>query len=194
MIIAYFALLAILVSFICGGKLRYMAENMLHCIWLPPLAFAIEALCPLLRDRIPFPIAQWQWMAVTLEYVLLFLFCFLNWKRKSVRIMLLGSFLNFFVIAWYGFRMPVAPIVHEFPNMAPMVERIASGELFEYVLVEKGAPFLFLGDALIVPFIHTGLASIGDVILAIGISWLIFEWMRPLNKTKRRPTVHVGPY
>ena len=65
----------------------------------------------MLKDRIPLPVYQWLWIAVLLEYTLLFLFCFLNWKRKSVRLIALACFLNFFVIAWYGFRMPVAPII-----------------------------------------------------------------------------------
>jgi hypothetical protein len=187
MILIYFVLAAIPLSFLCGGKLKYIAENPLRLIWLPPLAFAIEAACPLLKDRIQLPLAQWQWIAVLFEYLLLFLFCFLNWKRKPVRLIALACFLNFFVIAWYGFRMPVAPIIYEFPDMAYTLDRIRSGDIFEYVLAEKGAPFLFLGDAIIIPFIHSGLASIGDIFLGCGVSWLIFEWMRPLHQRKKRP-------
>ncbi len=188
MILAYFILLAIPLSFLCGGRLRYIAENPLRLIWLPPLAFAIEAALSFMQRRIPLPISQWLWIAVSLEYVLIFLFCFLNWKRKPVRLIALASFLNFFVIAWYGFRMPVAPIIHEFPEMASVLERIQSGEIFEYVLVDKGAPFLFLGDALVIPFVHSGLASIGDIFLGIGVGWLIFHWMRPLPQKRKRQT------
>ena len=46
MIFVYFVLLAIPLSFLCGGKLKYIIENPLRLIWLPPLAFAIEAACP----------------------------------------------------------------------------------------------------------------------------------------------------
>lgn len=187
MILIYFILAAIPLSFLCGGRLKYIAENPLRLIWLPPLAFAIEAACPLLKDRIQLPLDQWLWIAVLLEYMLLFLFCFLNWKRKSVRLIALASFLNFFVIAWYGFRMPVAPNISDFPEMAATLSRIKSGDIFEYVLAEKGAPFLFLGDAIVIPFMHSGLASIGDIILGCGVSWLIFEWMRPLRPKKKRP-------
>ena len=186
MILVYFILLAIPLSFLCGGRLKYIAENPLRLIWLPPLAFAIEAAFPLIQSRVPLPVSQWLWIAVSLEYALIFLFCFLNWKRKPVRLIALASLMNFFVIAWYGFRMPVAPIIHEFPEMASMLARIQSGEIFEYVLVEKGAPFLFLGDALVIPFVHTGLASIGDLFLGVGVGWLIFHWMRPLNQKRNR--------
>ncbi len=186
MILVYFIALAIPLSFLCGGRLKYIAENPLRLIWLPPLSFAVEAACPLLQHRIPVPVHQWLWIAVLLEYSLLFLFCFLNWKRKPVRLIALACFLNLFVIAWYGFRMPVAPIIHDFPEMAPMLARIQSGELFEYVLAEKGAPFLFLGDALVIPFAHSGLASIGDIFLGAGVGWLIFQWMRPLPQKRKR--------
>jgi hypothetical protein len=186
MMLIYFILAAFPLSFLCGGRLKHIGENPLRLIWLPPLAFAVEAAFPLLKDRLQLPVSQWLWAAVLLEYALLFLFCFINWKRKSIRLIALACFLNFFVIAWYGFRMPVAPIIQEFPEMASSFSRIQSGEIFEYVLVEKNAPFLFLGDAIVIPFIHTGLASIGDIILGFGVSWLIFEWMRPLPQKKKR--------
>jgi hypothetical protein len=187
MMLIYFILAAIPLSFLCGGKLKYIAEHPLRVIWLPPLAFAIEATFPFLKDRIQLPISQWLWIPVLLEYILLFLFCFLNWNRKSVRLIALACFLNFFVIAWYGFRMPVSPIIQEFPEMASSLSRMQSGEIFEYVLVGENAPFLFLGDAIVIPFMHSGLASIGDIVLGAGVSWLIFEWMRPLPKKKKRP-------
>jgi hypothetical protein len=187
MMLIYFILAAIPLSFLCSGKLKYIAEHPLRLIWLPPLAFAIEASFPFLKDRIQLPISQWLWIPVLLEYILLFLFCFLNWNRKSVRLIALACFLNFFVIAWYGFRMPVSPIIQEFPEMASSLSRMQSGEIFEYVLVGENAPFLFLGDAIVIPFMHSGLASIGDIVLGAGVSWLIFEWMRPLPKKKKRP-------
>lgn len=188
MIIAYFALLFVVVSLLCGGRLKYMAENPLRGILLPPIAFAVEGISPFLAEKITIPLFQWHWAAVVLEYLLLFLFCALNWRRKGIRLVALGSLLNFFVIAWYGFRMPVAPIVREFAQMAPVVNRIESGELFEYVLAEAGSPFLFLGDALVIPFYHAGLASIGDLMLAIGIGRLVFGWMRPPERRQPPPS------
>ena len=187
MILVYFILLAIPLSFFCGGRLKYIADHPMRLIFLPPLAFALEAAAPLLRDRIPLPVSQWVWIVVLVEYILLFLFCFLNWKTKAVRLIALACFLNFFVILWYGFRMPVAPIIHDNPLMASFVTRIESGDLFEYVLVPYGSPFLFLGDAIRLPFIRSGLASIGDVFLGAGVAWLIFSWMRPfpIKREKR---------
>ncbi len=184
MILVYFILLAIPLSFLCGGRLKYIAEHPMRLIFLPPLAFALEAAAPLLRGRIPLPESQWLWIAVLAEYLLLFLFCMLNWKTKAVRLIALACFLNFFVIVWYGFRMPVAPIIHDYAPMASFVTRIESGDLFEYVLVPYGSPFLFLGDAIVIPFVHSGLASIGDIFLGAGVGWLIFSWMRPLPARK----------
>lgn len=190
MILVYFILLAIPLSFLCGGRLKYIAEHPMRLIFLPPLAFALEAIAPLLRGKIPLLESQWIWIAVLLEYVLLFLFCFLNWRTKAVRLIAIACFLNFFVILWYGFRMPVAPIIHDYPPMASFVTRIESGELFEYVLVPYGSPLLFLGDAIVLPFIHNGLASIGDIFLGAGVAWLIFTWMRPLPPRKKRRIQH----
>jgi hypothetical protein len=187
MIIAYCILLAIPLSLLCGGRFGHLGSTYLRWIWLPIAAFSVEAATPFLAGRlIQAPISQWLWATVVLEYGLLFLFCLLNWKRRPIRLIALACFLNFFVIVWYGFRMPVSPVIHSFPEMAGTAERIQSGELFEYVLADWGSPFLFLGDALIIPFVRTGLASMGDILLGIGVSWLIFQWMRPPRVKKRR--------
>lgn len=198
MSILYLALLSIPLSFLCGGRLKYMAEKPLRLVFLPLVSFAVELAFPLLQKYIELPVSKWLWIAVLFEYSLLFLFCLLNWRWKPIRLIALACLMNFFVIAWYGFRMPVAPIAQElaaqmpeaWPGMAQRLSRIESGELFEYVLVESGSPFLFLGDALVIPFMHSGLASIGDLLLVVGVSWLIIEWMRPVPIPKQPAAYH----
>ncbi len=185
MILAYLVLLAVVASLLTGGRLKYFIENSLRGIYLPILAFLVEAGCPFLVDRIAVPISQWLWIPVVLEYSLLALFCALNWKRIPTRLVAAGASLNFLVIAVYGFRMPVSPVVFDFPQMAAFAQRIQSGELFEYTLAEWGSPLLFLGDSLILPFMHTGLASIGDLFLGTGAGWLVFQLMRPDHPKKK---------
>ena len=179
MILAYFVVLSVAVSYFSGGRLRFIPEHDMRGFFLPIVAFAIEAVAPLLAAWLPFPPASWHWFSVTVEYALLLFFCFLNRSQKPFLPIFTGVVLNLAVIAANGFRMPVTPIVYEMPSLAHYVARIQSGELFEYVLTGYDAPLWFLGDTIALPFLGIGLASAGDFLLAGGVGWLIFKLMRP---------------
>jgi len=81
---------------------------------------------------------------------------------------------NFTVIAANGFRMPVSPLVYQYPKMAEFVTRIQSGELMEYVLVDWNGPLWFMGDT--IPMFG-GLASAGDLIMAAAVLIIILDIM-----------------
>lgn len=185
MILAYIVLAAVLVSYLTGGRLRYYAQRQLRGIWLPIAAFALEALCPLAAQNIQAPVAGWLWIPVSLQYALLFLFCGLNIKRRPVWLISLAAVMNFAAIASHQFRMPVSPLIYSIPQLSATAERIGSGELFEYVIVSFDSPLWWLGDALMLPFLPGGLASVGDLLLAAGAGWLVFESMRPLSRSNK---------
>ena len=179
MILAYFVVLATIVSYLTGGRLRSIPEHDLRGFFLPIAAFAIEAAAPILASWLPYPPASWHWCSISVEYALLLFFCSLNRRNKPFFLIFSGVLLNLAVIAANGFRMPVTPIVYEMPQLASYVARIQSGELFEYVLTGYDAPLWFLGDTIALPFLGIGLASAGDFLLAGGVGWLIFKLMRP---------------
>lgn len=186
MILAYCVIIGLVISYLAGGRLRYITEHSLRGLFLPILAFAIEAFAPVLARWIALPVHSWHFISVSVEYFLLFLFCGLNIRKKPLWVITAGVAMNFAVIAANGFRMPVTPVVYDYPSLLPTVERIASGELFEYVLTGYDAPLWFLGDTIPVPFLGIGLASLGDFFLAAGVGWLIFMLMRE-PKEKESP-------
>ena len=100
-----------------------------------------------------------------------------------------ATLVNFIVIAANGYRMPVTPIIYEYPELYHFVERIQTGALPEYVLVDWNGPFWFLGDTL--P-LGTGLASIGDLLMALGVLIIIVDMMRsqPPRRKRRRASRH----
>ena len=116
MIIAVFIVLSIPVGYLMGGKLKNIKNYQTRALGLSIAAFLLEAAAPFLRNLISVPIADWHWMIVVAEYLLLFAFCALNIKSKAVWIILLACALNFFVIALFGFQMPVAPYAGNFPG------------------------------------------------------------------------------
>ena len=96
---------------------------------------------------------------------------------QTTRNKLLGvaTVTNFAVIAANGFRMPVTPLIYEYPELYSFEERIQAGELPEYVLVDWDAPLWFLGDTL--P-LFGGLASVGDLLMAAGVILIISGCMK----------------
>ncbi len=183
MIIAAFIVLSIPVGYLMGGKLKNIKNYQTRALGLPIAAFLLEAAAPFLFKLISAPVAQWHWMVVVAEYLLLFAFCALNIKSKAVWIILLACALNFFVIALFGFQMPVAPYSRNYPEMAAAVARIDSGEYFRYTMANTSDPFWWLGDVILVPIKRIGgFASIGDVLLGLGSGALFVSWMRTGGK------------
>lgn len=178
MIVAVFILLAIPAGYLLGGRLRNIPNYTTRFLGLPIAAFLLESAAPLLRNLLSAPVAQWHWILVTAEYSLLILFCLLNRKSWPVWILFAACALNFFVIALYGFQMPVAPFAREIPQMAETIARIDSGELFRYTVANASDPFWFLGDVIVVPLGRFGgLASVGDILLGLGSAALFCTWM-----------------
>jgi hypothetical protein len=175
MILIYILALSVVVGYARGGRLKNYLENPLRGVWLPVAAFLIEAMLPLLGAKLLAP-------AVIAEYELLFAFIFVNRKLKPVWLMAVGVFLNALVIFVYGFRMPVTPAVYD-PVFDSFVQRIKAGDLIEYVLVGWDAPMWFLGDTIPITRVAPGLASIGDLVMGVGMFWLLQLFMKPLRKS-----------
>ena len=93
-----------------------------------------------------------------------------------------GVVMNALVIFANGFRMPVTPVVQD-PVFSRFVQMVQSGDLIEYVLVGWDAPLWFLGDTIPITRVVPGIASVGDLALAVGLFWLIQLFMKPPKKT-----------
>lgn len=175
MLLVYFIVAAIPLGYLLGGRLSNYSHQPLKCIALPCLAFLIEASFGVLAERVAGPASRWLGWAVCLEYLLLAAFVWANRRRRGVKLMGLATACNFLVICVNGFRMPVTPLIYDYAKYAPLVERIRSGALPEYVLVDWNGPLWFLGDTL--P-IFGGLASVGDLLMGAGLVLLIVHLMR----------------
>lgn len=179
MLLVYFVIAAVPLGYLLGGRLGNYLNAPLRWVLLPCAAFWVEAAFGLLDAYDP---ALWLCPAVCLEYALLTLFIARNWKRRGMKLLALATLANFAVISANGFRMPVTPVIERYPELAGFAQRIAAGELPEYVLVSWDAPLWFLGDTL--PMFG-GLASVGDLLMAAGMLLLIVGLMRA--KPKKRP-------
>lgn len=174
MLLVYFVILAVPLGYLLGGKLKNYGEHPLKWLLAPCAAFLLEACFGLIGRITGLPARIWLPWAVIGEYLLLALFILANRRRRGMGLLGAATLINFTVIAANGFRMPVSPLVYENPAMEGLVRRIQAGELHEYVLVDWDGPLWFLGDT--IP-IGNGLASIGDLLMALGVLVLILHLM-----------------
>ena len=179
--------LSVLVGYARRGRLRHYLDHPLRGLWLPIAAYALELSFDALESLLPWPPSAWLGVAVCVEYALLFVFVWLNRGRKAFWVIAVSSLLNFAVIAANGFRMPISPVVYDHTIFANIVERVGAGEMVEYVLVGWDAPLWWLGDTIPVPWVVPGLASVGDLGLAVGVFILIQEVMCPKKRRGQDP-------
>ena len=177
--------LSVLIGYARGGRLKHYLENPLRGLWLPIAAYALEFSFGTLENMLPWPPSTWLGVAVCMEYAMLFAFIWLNRARKAFWVIAISSLLNFIVIAANGFRMPISPVVYGYPIFENIVARVGAGEMVEYTLVGWDGPLWWLGDTIPVPWVTPGLASVGDIGLAVGVFILIQEAMCPKKRQGR---------
>lgn len=175
MLLVYFVIAAVPLGYLLGGRLRNYLNAPLKMALLPCIALLIESSLNRIADFLPFPVSAWLGYVVCAEYLLLAVFVWLNRHHRGMKLLGASTAVNFSVIAANGFRMPVTPIIYEFPELASFVQRIEAGELPEYVLVGWDGPLWFLGDT--IP-IFGGLASVGDILMAASILLIIVFLMK----------------
>ena len=176
---------SVLIGYARRGRLRHYLERPLRGIWLPIAAYALEFSFDALERILPWPPSAWLGVAVCAEYALLFVFLWRNRERKAFWVLAISSLLNFAVIAMNGFRMPISPVVHNYPIFENIVSRVSAGEMVEYTLVGWDGPLWWLGDTIPVLWVVPGLASVGDIGLAVGMFILMQEIMCPKPRKGR---------
>lgn len=183
MLLVYFVIAAVPIGYLAGGSLNNIKYARLRLVILPCAAFLLEASFLWIDKLVDGPPSVWLAKAVCMEYLLLTLFIWINHRMCGMDMLGAATLVNFIVISANGFRMPVTPLIYDYPELHYLVERIQTGTLPEYVLVDWDAPFWFLGDTL--P-LGTGLASIGDLMMAVGVMMLIISMMKTKRPKRKR--------
>jgi len=164
---------AIIVGLLRGGKLSNLTKVNLNHPWLVFLSALLDVgLLALIKNDIPItrPIA---FISLSLQYLLLFIFLWLNRRIAYSWIIALGCFLNGLVILINKGSMPLAeagPIIgkSEFANTYLM-----NGKLLTYHIIDENTLLWFLGDVIWIPEPFKIFISIGDLILYAGAFLLV---------------------
>lgn len=180
MIFLFAALVGVLLGYAFGGRVSNLPSLRLRGLWLVLLALIVQLLIfPLFTDRplLPYAVAPLH----IVSYVLMFVFLVLNLRTKPLLVLGGGALLNFVAIAANSGRMPASVTALERAGYTGTSELLASGGVHGNILMMGDASRLdVLGDWLYLPaWVPFATAfSLGDVVIMLGLAWLIVRGMR----------------
>ncbi|MDQ6884249.1 MAG: DUF5317 domain-containing protein [Candidatus Dormibacteraeota bacterium] len=117
--------------------------------------------------------------------VLLLLVVWFNRQIPGAILFGVGLGLNLLVIATFGGRMPVV-LPHDVDPNSAMLMLLKSGLDPLHVWLQHPTGLWFIGDIFTIPSIagHASLVSIGDLLMAAGIAWLIVRCSQPVPRPR----------
>ena len=170
----------VLLGYAFGGRVSRLASLRLRGLWLVLAGLILQLLIfPVVdaRPLLPYATAPLH----VLSYALVFAFLVLNLRLGPLVAVGAGAVLNLAAIAVNGGRMPASATALERAGLGEIAEQLASAGTYGNVLLMSEASRLnALGDWLYfpasVPFATA--FSIGDLLVMVGIAWLIARGMR----------------
>lgn len=176
--------LAIVIGYLRGGRLRHLAKLELRAEALILVALVIQWTTPMLARALGLPsnLAFGIWL---IAFVLLFVALLMNRDRPALLVAALGVATNLLVIALNG-GMPVLPAAIRFLDPGKPVAAAAFAGDPLYHLAGPATRLPFLADAIPWPWppFQRGVMSIGDVLLMAGVFWLVQDGMNYRGKRR----------
>lgn len=173
-------LIGIIVGYLRGGRVAHLAALRLRFLWVIPISLLIQlAIFPLFSERPLFPYATSP--LHLLSYAVILVFLVLNYRTFPLLVIGTGSLLNLLVIAVNGGYMPSSPTALARAGSEGVAARLLKDGLYgNVILMSEGTRLNFLGDLLYLPqWVPLATAfSLGDLIVALGLIWLISWGMR----------------
>ncbi|MEO6797826.1 MAG: DUF5317 family protein [Candidatus Dormibacter sp.] len=188
----FFAVIAgaLAVAVLIGGDIRRLSHIRVNRPEFLAAAFVAKVAVALLgTTHSPLAIATARPLNI-IGAVLLLLVVWFNRQIPGAILFGVGLALNLLVIAAFGGRMPVI-LPHDVDPNSAMLLLLKSGLDPLHVWLPHPQGLWFIGDIFTVPSIagHSSLVSIGDLLMAAGIAWLIIQCSQPV----RRPRPVYGP-
>lgn len=178
-----FALIAaIAIAWLTNGDLRKLEKTPLRHGWLLGLAVVMQlALFPPFIGGRPFG-GTTPYLYV-LSLLLVFAALLLNLRTAGLPLAAVGVGLNLICILANGGYMPTPRWAAEAAGIAgdyvPLAGGPAGASVYAYSIMTAQPKLVFLGDVLVLPLGRFAAAfSIGDVLLALGVAWLLIHYSR----------------
>ena len=183
MVFVFSLLLAVCIGWVRGGSVRRMAQLPLRWVVLLPVPLV-------LRSLLQHPSSlQLDWIVRASEFVqftayaLLVMLAIVNRHLPGSAYLIGGSLANALVITANGGRMPVSEwaihvAAHDAERAAAVAGLAAENSLTHELLgPETRLPWLADIIPLPRPFPFPSVASVGDVLIAVGLMWLVITAM-----------------
>jgi uncharacterized protein DUF5317 len=177
----FFAVIAgaLVVATLIGGDVRWLSQLRIKHLELLLAAFAAKISVALLGTSH----SQTAILAArplnVIGAILLLAVVWFNRRIPGALIFGAGLLSNLLVITWFGGRMPVL-LPSGFESSSPALPLLRSGLDPLHVLLQHPQGPWFLGDVFVIPslFGRASLVSIGDLVMAVGVAYLIIRWSR----------------
>ena len=180
MIFLYALLLGLAIGYLRGGRISRLPSLKFRALWLVPTALAIQLLIFPLFTREPiFPYATTSLHIVS--YALVFIWLVINLRIVPLVVIGIGAVANFLVISLNGGFMPSSITALRRAGLDVTAEHLlGSGTYGNVIRMGATTRLNALGDWLYLPrWIPSATAfSIGDLLIIMGIVWLVVRGMK----------------
>ena len=180
MFFLYIIPIGLVIGFVAGGRLSNLGKLPLRWMGLLLPALLIQLLIfPSFTAKalIPFATAPLH----ILSYVLLALWIVGNSRLLPILVLGLGAICNFTVLLANGGFMPASVSALQKAGLSILAELLTNeGAYSNLILMSADTRLNFLGDFLYVPkwIPFSSAFSIGDLLIAMALTWLIVKGMR----------------
>lgn len=172
----FFAVIAaaLVIAVLIGGDVRRLSQIRIRHLELLLAAFAAKVAVALLGTTHAQAAVNVARPLNVIGAVLLLAVVWFNRRIPGAILFGAGLSLNLIVILAFGGRMPVL-VPHDVDPNSPVLVLLRGGLDPLHVALQQPQGLWFIGDIFTIPGIggHYSLVSIGDLLMAAGIAWLI---------------------
>lgn len=178
----FFAVIAaaLVIAVLIGGDVRRLGQLRIKHIELLLAAFAAKVSVALLGTTHAAAVVNAARPLNVIGAILLLAVVWFNWRIPGAILFGAGLSLNLIVILTFGGRMPVLLPRDIDPNSA-VLATLKGGLDPLHVALQHPQGLWFIGDVFAIPGIggHSSLVSVGDLLMAAGVAWLIIRCSQP---------------
>lgn len=172
MLLVSIIIFAIILGLLRGDKLSNLISLEVNHIWIAFLPAIIKYLLSLLIQKEIISSKIIVFAIIILQYLLLFIFLWLNKRIPYIWLVTIGTFLNALVIALNRGSMPLSKHILNFQS-SESLRLLIEDRLLIYHIVNENTKLRFLGDIIFIPKPFMNYLSIGDIILYLGVFLII---------------------
>jgi hypothetical protein len=170
-------LIAVLYGWVRGGRIERLVKLPVRHIYLLILSLAAEAVQSQLLLKTTWMTQGLSFGMTGLQYLLLFLFIFINRHLWEVLACGAGALLNFIAIAANGGAMPLTAKVLALGGYSSKFIAVSQGRYYTYQIVNESTQLKWLGDVILIPGPLPQCISAGDIVLVAGLFLLVTNGM-----------------